>query len=190
MSDVSNDLYFGGLGIDPVGAEREPDPDNEIVDRMMRGGEMPQTDKDGRMIISFRQYQELHSRKARLDQYSLRMFFPGKRGVYRIQASKYLKWLRYGYRAVGDEPDKTEKVVRTTAVPQDGNDHDSAANPTIFFCSDKYPDCRRFFDTAKGLEFHWRNDHLKALKPRTSRARKPVASSATPIETSLDTDSE
>src|SRR5690606_19147169 len=29
----------------------------------------------------------------------------------------------------------------------------------VFFCSEKYPDCKRFFDTARGWNFHWKRDH-------------------------------
>lgn len=178
------------MGMSPVvGATGQIDRDNPYVADLMNGTG-PTKDGD-RYIISFTQYSQLHNTdRDSLSQYSIRMFFPGYAGVMPVQATKYLKWYGRGYRAVGDpEYSQSVKVSRpsrnttSTDIVDEavdklptmvGGSEDSLDDPavTVYFCHDKYPECRRFFDTEKGLKFHWRNDHEGGFrKPRAPKAQ-------------------
>ena len=134
------------------------DPDSMMVEAIIEGGGLPQTDRDGRPIISFRQYEQLQKADARLDGYALRMTFPGQKGTWPIQASKYLKWYGLGYRAIGEEANKPKRTAQRPAPVKAAE----VPDVTVFMCMDKYPDCKRFFDTKRGLEFHWRKEHGEA----------------------------
>lgn len=137
-----------------------------------------QQDRDGRQIISYNQYKEFDRRGVRMDNYAMRMRWPGKRGSRTVQASKYLKWLGAGYIPVGvtakdvdgfssemqsrfaydAEILGTEFPVRRR-TKLNASMPDEAVDLTIFRCNDKYADCTRFFDSSKGLKTHWGKDH-------------------------------
>lgn len=142
------------LGVDPI--VDASDPDNPTVTAL---GNIPQTDRQGRPVISLKQKEELHANGARLDQYALRMYLPHlpNKGPWLIQASKYLKWFGKGYRSVSDRKPQP-KPMRVL--------HSAEDEVTIYRCADKYADCKRFFDTQKGLESHWRTEHGEMNKAR------------------------
>lgn len=144
--------------------------DNPAVDYLKANVAMQ--DRDGRQIISYKQYLELSDIGARLDNYAMRMQWPGSAKVNTIQASKYLKWYGLGYRppALLEEHARKQRASREysrdVAVPSS-----LPEDVTLFFCRDKYSDCKRVFDTQKGLKFHWNKDHgeMAATKPRTPK---------------------
>lgn len=133
------------------------------------GSPLPQTDKEGRQIVSYDQYKELQRLGARLDNYSVRMIWPGKNSINTIQASKFQKWYGLGYRPLGELDAMVQRrKAAAPAMPESGLPEDV----TLFFCREKYQDCDRVFDREKGLKFHWNNDHGEA----PIRRRAPKAS--------------
>lgn len=106
-AETLTDTEALALGVSSIVHGGELDPDNEVVNARLAGGGLPQTDKEGRPIISYRQYEEISRAGGRLDQYAMRMIRPGYRGTWVIQASKYLKWFGLGYEGVGCPPEKT-----------------------------------------------------------------------------------
>lgn len=145
------------------------DQDNpNILGRL--GSPLPQTDKAGRQVISYKQYEELHRLGARMEGYALRMVWPGKGTINTIQASKFQKWYGDGYRPLGEFESLVQKrkVTAPESLPESGLPSDVS----LFFCREKYPDCDRVFDRQKGLTFHWNKDHGEA--PIRPRAVKPA----------------
>ena len=166
--------------------------DNPLVAAILTGENMPRYDGRGRLVISFRQYTELQKRNAMMSQYSLEMTLPSKPNVRTLlPASKYLKHWGNGYEVVGAPLEETHayadtlRRLRLRGVEQDeaiaetrrliaARDRVAQAprtlpvessipeDVTLFFCRDKYPDCKRVFDNTRGLQFHWRNDHGEA----------------------------
>lgn len=170
-AEVENDL-----GLSNIIHAGESDADNPVAEFMASNN--VQTDRDGRQIISYHQFVEFSRRSVRLDNYAMKMRWPGKRGSRTIQASKYLKWLGAGYIPVGVNADDMENFgaemqaryaydaeVLGTEFPVRRRTKFNASVPeeavdlTIYRCSDKYADCARFFDSSKGLKTHWGKDH-------------------------------
>lgn len=150
------------LGMSTIVHGGVADPDNEFIDAMLNNPDQaPQQDRDGRPIISYKQYLAMGKTNQRLDNYALRMFRPGSRGVWPIQATKFIKWYGLGYRPLGEKEATASPAPKRPVVMDE-------SGPTIFFCKDKYPECGRFFDTPKGLQWHWKKDHetvKRATKP-------------------------
>lgn len=164
LVDTLSDDEMLALGISPIIHGGSPDPDNAIVDAMVHEGvEIAQRDNEGRPVISYKQMIALREAGHRVDGYALRMTRPGFNKTWFIQASKLLKWERLGYVPVGKNPAPPRAVRRVEPAPTE------SADTVIYFCSDKYPDCKRFFDTAKGLEFHWKSRHEGALAKATKK---------------------
>jgi hypothetical protein len=168
---------------------------------------MPRYDARGRLVISFRQYNELQERNAQMSQYSLEMCLPSKPHVKQlVPASKYLKFWGNGYECVNAPLEETHvyadtlRRLRLRGMEQNeaiaevkrliATRNRRAETPVFapepqesihaFFCKDKYPDCTRFFDTERGLKFHWRNEHGEA--PIGKRATKPATQAEPPNE--------
>lgn len=177
-----------GIGAGPIHAGEFSDPDNPLVESFLSDRGLPQTDKEGRPIISYRQYVELGNMSARMDGYAMLVARVDKAGRWPIQASKYLKWYGLDY----CHPDDKEgwnrllkmygmlKPQRRGPAPQVGAHPTTAPTPaarTVYECSEKYPDCSRFFDTAEGLKFHWRKDHegMVVAKRRRPSVVAPAA---------------
>ena len=212
-ADTLTDDEALALGLSSIVHAGQLDPDNYAVNAALSTAGLPQLDKEGRPIISYKQYKEIGNAGGRMDGYAMRVMRPGHRGTWLVQASKYLKWFGLGYEAVGGPPEEshlageirrqvegelaatvdtdgsderqaTRKIEQfilkhsksisdeiakrmgrptqakrpvRTAQPIDDSDDEDAV--TIFYCKDKYPDCKRFFDTSKGLNFHWSKDH-------------------------------
>jgi len=125
--------------------------------------------------------------------------WPGKNAVQTIVASKYLKWFGKGYRPLNYQQVMTEwntrkgvkvslptaadnAIVSAAASPEEIAERAEAivreklqeiANQSneviIHRCSDKYSECKRFFDSERGLANHWRLDHGEVLKPKRGR---------------------
>ena len=131
------------------------DPDNYIVDTE-QSGSVAQQDRDGRQIISYRQYKELSAKGSRLDNYAVRMYWPNRSGSWPIQASKYHKWFGLGYRPVGEVSEAAKVRMELRA---EGMEETAESDRKFFECKTKYPTCERFFDSAKGLKTHWGRDH-------------------------------
>ena len=162
------------LGLSNIIHEGEMEAmDNPLVEAMMKRGAAPTTDKAGRPILSYRQYIEVKKSGARMDNYAMLMRWPGKSVVQPMQASKFLKYLGMGYIPVGVSEkdllgfsdDLKEKYaydaeVRGLTYSKPARKTESVDNEvTIYRCSDKYPDCERFFDRVRGLSWHWKKDH-------------------------------
>lgn len=152
--ELSDDEVLG-LGLSPlVHAGDNGDPDSMIAEAFIHG--QAQVDRDGRPVISYKQYKQLAAADARLENFAMRMGIKQANGQVRtglIQASKYLKWYGQRWRPIEElnrPAAPTERAVRTSPTVD---------APKAFFCSEKYPECPRFFDTEKGLKFHWRKDH-------------------------------
>ena len=163
--------------------------DNQMVEELIATGNLPQTDKEGRPIISFSQYQRMR-KKVDLSRYSMWMERPGTKGAWTMQASKYLKHFRNGYEAIGAPQEfrhNIDELMRLGMTPQAAQIAVRASSridraPTVdgggpidtrrfFECRDKYPDCERFFDKAEGLRAHWGRDHGEwAAKRKPSAA--------------------
>lgn len=150
------------------------DADNSAVEALWQGNAPPQQDRDGRQIISYKQYKELLKRNAPLHNYAMRMVWPGQRRVQTIQASKFHKWWGYGYIPVGITAEdvrgmseeaqqrfKAAGFVESVKVSREGNLEE--VETVIFRCKDTHPECKRFFDSEKGLKTHWRLDHKEGL---------------------------
>lgn len=139
----------------------------EMLDAMAAGDPF-QADGEGRPYITYRQYEELSARGTRMEGFAMKMTHPSKPGQWwPIQASKYLKWYGLGYRPLGGETPKAAKETPARPAPKAEATADA---PMVYFCSEKYPDCKRFFDTQKGLAFHWRKDHGEAAIKRPKKA--------------------
>lgn len=183
--------------------------DNPLVESLLTGRNAPRYDARGRLVISFRQYKELQDRNAQMSGYALEMTIPSKPHIRQIvPAAKYLKHWGNGMEVVGAPLEETHVYADTlrylrmqgleqgeaiakvkkliadrnrvaqapTVLPAESNLPDDV---TLFFCRDKYPDCKRVFDNARGLSFHWRNDHgeapiSKAAKAKFSPAPEPT----------------
>lgn len=161
------------------------DPDNAIViaEKEAQLAGLPMTDADGRAIISWHQYNELGRLNADMSRYALRVYHTSPRvnGTWTIQASKLLKWWGLDYRPVGwanEKAARDREQAIAEATPTTRAEVQQAKNPTtdddvtVFFCKDKFPECKRFFDTERGLEFHWTKEH--GIK-KTRATRKPPA---------------
>ena len=212
------------LGVSTIVHAGQIDPDNYAVSASLAAAGLPQIDKEGRPIISFKQYEEIGKAGGRVDSYAIRVMRPGTRGTWIVQASKYLKWFGLGYEAVGSPPEKThlamavrQQVERELAdtVDVDGLDERATARKieqfinkhttaiadeivtrmgakraaprrpaktiqpveatadtdgiTLYYCRDKYPECKRVFDTEAGLKFHWRKQHEGVLAKKPSK---------------------
>lgn len=178
--------------------------ENPLVDALLTGVDVPRYDSRGRLVISFRQYTELQSRDAMMGQYALEMCLPSKPHIKQlVPASKYLKFWGNGFECTNAPLEETHVYADTLRrLRLRGMDEDEAKRETkrliqqrtrqviaqtptvearipedvtLFFCRDKYPDCKRVFDTQRGLQFHWRNDHGEA--PIGKRAAKPPTES-------------
>lgn len=164
-------------GLSTIVHSGETDPDNSLVDMLWSGNAAPQQDRDGRQIISYKQYKEFLKRGGRLDNYAMRMTWPGSRRVQMIQATKFHKWWGYGYIPVGITKEeirgmseeaqlrfKAAGMLENVKVSSDGGTLEDAET-VIFRCNSdsKYPECRRFFDSSKGLAAHRRLDHKEGL---------------------------
>jgi len=177
-----------GMGTIVNGGQIASPVDNVMVEEMIASGTLPQTDKEGRPIISFSQYQRLR-KKGNLSNYSMWMERPGTRGAYTMQASKYMKFYRKGWEAVGATPVDRHSVADLVDIGMSASAAQMAVQSrtpvakraapqsvdnglTMFRCNDKYPDCGRFFDNRKGLQLHWNKDHGEVA----SLSRKKVAS--------------
>ena len=181
--------------------------ENPLVDSILTGVDMPRYDARGRLVISFRQYNELHERNALMSQYSLEMVLPSKPHIKQlVPASKYLKFWGNGYECVNaplhethvyadtlrrlrlrgmeqeDAIKETMRLINERNRPRERINIDTPEQEKIhaFFCRDKYPDCTRFYDTERGLKFHWRNDHGEA--PIGKRAVKRPTIATPPAE--------
>lgn len=211
------------LGVSTIVHAGQIDPDNYAVSASLASAGLPQVDKEGRPIISFKQYEEIGAVGGRVDGYAIRVMRPGARGTWIVQASKYLKWFGLGYEAVGSPPEKTHLAAAVRqqvegeladSVDTDGLDERQSAKKieqfiiknaravseeisrrmgvktparrpvrtvepveaaadtegiTLFYCRDKYPECKRVFDNEAGLKFHWRKQHEGALKSNKSK---------------------
>ena len=165
-------------GFDPLVNATSVDVDNPVAQAAISGQIM--RDHEGRQVISWKQFQDFHKHDVRLEDFALRMSYPGQKGIRLIPATKYHKWYGDGFRAVGQLEETMEalKYAKTiTAVAAEGvQDTEQTRTKTVdlgeplfdatateqyvaFRCSDKYPDCKRFFDNEKGLKFHWRKEH-------------------------------
>lgn len=210
------------LGLSTIVHAGQIDPDNYAVNAALSSAGLPQVDKEGRPIISFKQYEEIGRVGGRVDNYAIRVMRPGVRGTWIVQASKYLKWYGLGYEAVGTPAEHTHLALEirriverelaaevdieglnenaaTKKVEQFINKHREAISAeiakrmghaparrpvrtvepieaqrddeiTFYFCRDKYPECKRAFDSQQGLKLHWRKDHEGAFKPRAKKA--------------------
>lgn len=158
------------------------DPDNPTVETVLRG-KAPRQDKDGRQIVSYKQYKELSKMGHRLDNYSMLMRWPGSMKTNPVQASKFLKWFGAGYDAVGAPVEEThafrdlvvefkemgleEDEAKKRALAELGSYGQavqtsmSTPRPDVvaYYCREKYPDCGRFFDNPRGLMIHQKKDH-------------------------------
>ena len=161
--------------------------DNAMVEEMLRSGTLPQTDREGRPVISFDQYLRLR-KKADLSKYSLWMERPDQRGAWMMQASKYRKHFTRGYEGVGapeSHRHTIEELIQLGMQPQAANaavanrikpskviqaEPRSVEGLVLFYCKDKYPDCKRVFDNPRGLKLHWGKDHGE--NPSLARKRK------------------
>lgn len=176
-----------GLGLSPVVTNGQID--NPLVEELINEGRLPQTDKMGRPIISFSQYLRLR-KKVYVANYALWMERPGHRGVWTVQASKYLRFYRDGWEAVGApeehrhslqelinlgfREDAAEAYIRqrqrglkkTPVRPPEPIDKEDDEGIVLYRCADKYPECKRFFDNPKGLRLHWDKDHEGKFKRR------------------------
>ena len=193
-----------------VHAGQYSDDDNPVVSSSVQG--IAQQDRDGRQIISFRQFLELTDLGAPLHNYALRIQWPGKNTTQTIIASKYIKWFGIGYRPLGYEElmrdyNKRKRAAalvkakleaeKRAADGLDSNEDIESEAPaiiakraddivreklqeiadakdevTVFRCRDKYPDCKRFFDSQRGLGAHWRLDHKELLQKKSGRPTK------------------
>lgn len=154
------------LGLDPIFGGG--DPDNQMVEAMMASGDLPVQDKEGRPVISYKQYLDIRKFKGDVSRYAIRVFRTGvPNKTWLVQASKLRKWQSYGYTSVGE-------VVKGVTPKRRAQPSPNAPSVKIFYCSDKYPDCKRFFDKEKGLAFHWRKEHGEAPIKRARDVAKEV----------------
>ncbi len=182
--------------------------ENPLVDAILTGVDVPRYDARGRLVVSYRQYNELQARDAQMSQYALEMCLPSKPHIKTlVPASKYLKFWGNGFECINAPLEETHQYADTLRrLRLRGMEQDKAIaetrrlitqrtrqvatapmvearipeDVTLFFCRDKYPDCKRVFDTQRGLQFHWRNDHGEA--PIGKRAAKPSPTTAPPEE--------
>ena len=153
--------------------------DNPVVEELLAGGGLPQTDRAGRPVISFSQYLRLR-KQGNLSNYSLWVERPGSKGAWTIQASKYRKYLSAGYEAVGAPDNHRHTVQELIQIGMDArqavavvegrkskkaapvlvrNDEGDFEDTKVYWCREKYPDCKRFYDNPTGLKAHWGKDH-------------------------------
>lgn len=156
------------LGLNSIVTAGNLDSNNPMIDAI--GAPLQSTDKAGRQIVSYKQYQELSKIGARLDNYAIRMVYPGKNTINTIQASKYLKWYGLGYRPLGMLDDVVKKRTITRSV-----DNVLPEDVQLYFCREKYPDCTRVFDREKGLTSHWKLEHGEAPIKRGRPRKLPLA---------------
>ena len=177
--------------------------DNPLVESILTGTNAPRYDARQRLVISFRQYHDLQERNAQMSQYALEMTLPSKPHLRQlVPASKYLKYWGQGLEVVGAPVEETHvfadavRRLRLRGVEQDdaiaqaraaiaaqkrrvtAQELPEASLPedvTIFWCRDKYPNCNRFYDNARGLNFHWRNDHGEAPITKAAKAKFATA---------------
>lgn len=202
-----SDLAIKALGIEEsIDAGIQPfvsnGYENPLVDAILTGVDVPRYDSRGRLVISYRQYQELQARDALMSQYALEMCLPSKPHVKQlVPASKYLKFWGNGFECVNAPLEETHVFADTLRrLRLRGLDQDEAIKETkrliaqrnrpqvvvtpvvesslpedvtLFFCRDKYPDCKRVFDTQRGLQFHWRNDHGEAPIGKRAKVAAP-----------------
>lgn len=125
------------------------DPDNPGVAATL-GGLDPyahQT-KSGRPVISYEQFVAMQKLDYRLEPYEIRMVDRFGQ-VHTRPATKFLKYWGEGLRPI--TKDMLKPKPKAQAV-------DSVA---VYRCDEKYPECPRFFDSAKGREMHWGMEHEK-----------------------------
>ncbi len=185
---VMSDEEVLQMGLSSIVHDGQIDRDNPMIQSMLEdAGSYTGQDRNGRSIISFKQYEALSQMPdARFDELTLKMFKPGYRGTWLVQASKYHKWYGQDYRAVGDPAYSSSVKVQKRTMPKSltatdivdtakaaetvalAEDFEDKTRPVVYFCADKYPDCKRFFDTERGLKFHWDSVHEKKLKRKVT----------------------
>lgn len=133
-----------------------PINDNASVEALLQAAKRFEdaTDSRSRPIISYRQFRMLEALGARLDGFALRMRGPMGEGP--VQASKYLKFFGMGYRPV-------------EAYAPDGKEAAKDEGPMLYWCSDKYPECGRFFDSERSRSTHWGLEHKRIQGPRKAK---------------------
>lgn len=177
MGYNTEDLVDAGMGDFLIDQPIDPDSPMLIAEREQAAMGMPSRDKVGRVIISWNQFQEQSRTGANLADYAIRLVRPGKRGVYTGQASKLQKFWGKGYRPLGYNEQAKSVAAKTATRPTVAESAPAPDAPKIFFCSDKYPDCTRFFDNPKGLKFHWNQPAEKG-----GHGEAPIRKAAAPVE--------
>lgn len=152
--EILTEDEVNALGLSSVVHGGQIDPDNPIVSLEAVGS--AQQDRDGRQIISYKQFKDLSAADVRMDNYAVRMRWPGRSTTHPIQASKFQKWYGLGYRPVGDVQEAAKKRLTQLA---EGIKESPVGNRVFYYCETKYPGCERAFDKEKGLKAHWGKDH-------------------------------
>lgn len=153
---VMTEDEINSMGMTSIVGAQFGEMDNPVV-TSLGGSGINMQDRDGRQIISFKQFEELNLTGARMENYSIRMTWPGTNKINTVQASKYLKWYGIGYRPWIDE---LKRQKREALADPDGSAKNLEAEGTVaYYCNTKYEGCSRFFDNVRALKFHWKRDH-------------------------------
>lgn len=187
ITSISHEEQLGlGLGSVVHGGEIiDPDSALAMAEQMAKETGLPGRDKEGRPIISYKQYLDLSYANADMSTYALRMTHVKRSGLWTIQASKLQRWWGLGYRPRGWTPELQGRIdaVKATLGRRTADDKPrpigsvldlpevtpmsstpkraitADSDVVVYFCNEKYPDCKRFFDTKRGLSRHWKLDH-------------------------------
>lgn len=131
-----------------------------VVNTLKTGRDSKYRDGD---VITYDQFRALDAIGASLENKWLRM--KGPTGIGLALASKYQKWHGMGYEPL-EVAERREKDAATQAS-SDKYFTRLEEKVSVFYCSQKYPNCSRFFDSAKALETHWGMTH--EMKRKGSR---------------------
>lgn len=161
------------LGLSPL-VPRNPAVDAMLNEDLLSG--MPTRDYEGRPVMSLDQYYMVsqNDKGVNLSEFlgnqSLIYVLPDEkhpsrlqRGPVAMQASKHIKWIGKGFVPVEEWYQKQPKKEKVSPKrPEPAEDEAAKDNIQVYFCADKYSECKRFFDSQKGLDFHWRKEHGEA----------------------------
>lgn len=130
-------------------------------------------DRNGKGIITLSMYEDLQSKGERVDTFMMQVVNPTNGQIKLCPANKLTKWRGNGYVTVEEWRGK-QKVAAKQAIAADRDRSESAIDAAtgeaieVFRCSVKYPDCKRFFDSARSRQTHWGLEHEKKIKKSES----------------------
>lgn len=158
--------------------------DNPAIQHLIDTPALLQRTRKGRPIISLRQYEKMSESGMRMDEFDMQMANPTSTPpgqIHTIQASKLQKYRGSGYLPVEEfiAKQKTKEELKESLLASADKLRGRIMRyedkeVELYFCNEQYPECTRFFDSAKGRQTHQGIDHKLQFKNAKVTRNKPT----------------